>query len=131
MSKEVKVVTEVSCKNSPKSELLRDLTIATARQEYDLPLEWMTDDVSWNIVGFETIEGPAAVSEKLPNFFENNVQELHIDNIITHGKTAALNGKFLFENEKTIEFCHVYTFKSHSKTAKIKIITTYLIEMDE
>lgn len=127
-SEEVKIVSEVSCKNSPKRELLRDLAIQTVQNDLEQTLEWFTEDVSWNLIGQEQLEGLAAVEEKLQSFLENAVLELHIHEIITHGKSAALSGKLIFKEKEATDFCHIVVFKSHSKTAKIQKITTYLVK---
>jgi hypothetical protein len=125
---EVKIVSKVSCKNSPKRELLRDLTIATVQGNIDKLLEWLEDDVRWKIIGDEETQGIEEVEVKLKTILERPIQELHIDNIITHGNTGSLNGKLMLKNEGIIDFCHIYLFKGHTKTAKIKEITSYVIE---
>lgn len=125
---EIKIVSDVNCKNSPKKELLRDLNIATVKQQLEAPLHWLEEEVEWNIIGDENIQDLEAVEEKLKSILKIPIQEFHIDNIITHGNTAALNGKIINENQPSIDFCHIYLFKGHSKTAKIKKITSYLIE---
>lgn len=124
---DIKIVSEVNCKNSPKRELLRDLSILVVKQQLEEPLDWLEEDVEWEIIGDESIHGLEAVEEKLKSFLETPIQEFHIDKIITHGNTAALNGKIIHENQSTIAFCHIYLFKGHRKTAKIKEITSYVI----
>lgn len=128
MSKDVKIVSKVSCKNSPKRELLRDLNIAAVNQQWREINEWLEEDVVWKIIGVEELRGIEAVEEKLQDISSNVIQELHIDHVITHGNTGAVNGKLVLKNEKLMDFCHIYLFKGHSKTAKIKEITSYVIE---
>ncbi|HEU5138658.1 MAG TPA: hypothetical protein VFT51_01700 [Bacillales bacterium] len=52
--------------------------------------------------------------------------ELH--NIITHGRVGSVNGALIFKNQKRLAFCDVYQFTSAGKKAKIKEITSYVIE---
>jgi hypothetical protein len=57
--------------------------------------------------------------------------ELNISNIMTHGSTGAANGILIFENNKSYAFCDVYIFSSAAKNAKIKEITSYVIEVSK
>lgn len=46
-----------NCGNSPKKELLRDLSIAFVKNEIEFCMDWMTDDVVWEIIGDKLIQG--------------------------------------------------------------------------
>lgn len=123
---DINVVSEVNCMNSPKKELLCDLNSSVVKQQLEEPLNWLEEEIEWEIVEDETVQGLRAVEEKLQTFLNIPIQEFHIDHIITHGKTAALNG-----NGEVIELCHIYLFKGHKKTAKIKEMISYIIETNK
>lgn len=117
-----------NCGNSPKKQLLRDLTVAYAKQDIRFCIEWMTDDVIWEIVGEQRIQGKDNVEKALYASSEREVQQLRIENIITHGDTGSVNGTVQLSGNQTIAFCDVYNFRGFGRTAKIKKITSYNIQ---
>jgi hypothetical protein len=116
------------CGNSPKKALLRDISIAFAKNEISFCLDWMIDNIEWDIVGDQLIHGKDNV-EKVLIRMKRNVQQLHIHNIITHGNTGSVNGTLILMDQHTIEFCDVYNFAGFGKNAKIKKITSYVIKL--
>lgn len=126
-SHEIHIECEENCGNSPKKLLLRDLSIAFAKNEIDFWLEWMQDEVVWDIIGDRLIQGKENVEKALKEMKDSTVQELRIHNIITHGNTASLNGMLVRKEKENIAFCDVYHFAGFGKKAKIKKITSYVI----
>lgn len=59
----------------------------------------------------------------------NEVAEIRIANVITHGDTGAVNGRMKVKDGNVYAFCNVYKFKGHSKGAKVREITSYNIEI--
>mgnify|MGYP001186285582 CR=1 FL=1 len=117
----------VDCGNAPKKELLKEFTIAIFQNNKKFCLEWITDDIVWDIIGYQCFKGK---NEWLAAFRQTNqldVQELHIHNIITHGNVASLNGTLILDEGQKIAFCDVYRFSSFGKKAKIKTVTSYVI----
>lgn len=55
--------------------------------------------------------------------------ELTIKNIITHGRSAAVDGTMKSPDGKTYAFCDVYQFRG-LKNPKIKEMTSYVVEVD-
>lgn len=127
-SEHVKIKGAENCGNSPKNEILRDLTIASVKNEQDFFMDWMADDVVWEIIGDQRIEGKGNFEETLIMKMKDKVTELTIENVITHGKTGAVNGIVKLENNQHFAFCDIYTFKTHSKQSKIQSIASYIIE---
>lgn len=121
---EITIQCAASCKNSPKKELLKELTIALVKNEIDTFLHFATTDVVWNIVGEQEIHGIENVKKYFIKY--ENVSLLQIHNIITHGNAGTVNGTISCK-QQDIHFCHVYNFNGHSRTAKIKTITSYII----
>ena len=124
-----KVIVGEDCGNSPKALLLRDLNIAFAKNNATFILEHVTDDITWIMVGDQTIQGKANFTAALERMKDNEVVEVRIDNVITHGDTAAVNGRMKMKDGDAYAFCNVYKFKGHSKSAKIREITSYTIEI--
>lgn len=116
------------CGNAPKKELLRDLTIAFAKNDTEFCINCMRDDIVWEMIGQNRFEGIGEYKEALNNWKKHQVKHLIIHNIITHGNTASLNGTMLLEDETKIDFCDVYNFAGFGKKAKIKKITSYVIK---
>lgn len=116
------------CGNAPKKQLLKEFIIARLKKDISFCEQWMTDDCIWELVGEQLIEGKERV---LHRFAKGNddILELHIHHIITHGNVASLNGTILLKEEKAISFCDIYKFGSFGKKAKIKHITSYIIRM--
>lgn len=126
MPGDLKLSVPSDCGNAPKKAILRDFHIAFVTKNYNALLEHVADDMTWTIVGDETVQGKEAFMHKLNRLIEDPITELVLDNIITHGYTAAANGKMIGP-QTTFDFCYVYRFAGASKTAKIKTITSYIL----
>lgn len=116
-----------NCGNSPKKELLKSLSIAFAKNEIDSCIDCMRDDVVWNIIGDQQIQGIDRFEEALHQRKYRKVEKLQIHNIITHGNSGSVNGALMLKGDQRIDFCDVYNFAGFGKNAKIKTITSYLI----
>lgn len=115
------------CGNAPKKAVLRDFHMALAEGAKELLSDMVSDHVTWRIIGGEVLEGKEAFLRKAAELNEDKTKELEIYNIITHGYTAAANGKRVGA-KRIYEFCFVYRFSSAAKNAKIKEITSYIID---
>lgn len=122
------ILCEENCGNSPKKEQLKKLTIDIAINKIDTFLNIVTDNITWNIVGVKQIEGKQNVAKMLSGIHFKHPKRLEIHNIITHGNKGSVNGTFLYE-QQTIHFCSIFNFAGHSKNAKIKAITSYVIKL--
>ncbi|ALX48886.1 hypothetical protein [Lentibacillus amyloliquefaciens] len=121
---DIKIVCAEDCGNSPKKALLKEVTAAFAVSDTDIVSENFAGNVVWEVVGDKSIDGKTDVIGSMKN---NDVAELHITNIITHGKTGAVNGTIINEEGKSVAFCDVYTFTGAGKKAKINEIMSYVI----
>src|SRR5690625_4765727 len=127
-SENIKIECAENCGNSPKKELLRDLSIAFAKNEIGFCMDWMTDDVAWEIIGDKLIRGKGDFEKALRQMKDREVQQLRIQNIITHGNVGSVNGTLILNDKQSVSFCDVYTFRGFSKNLKIKAITSYIIK---
>lgn len=124
---EIKIFCPEDCGNAPKKRLIQQFTIAMAGNDFAFVKEQLADDVVWNIVGKQKTVGREPFLESLRQTWKTgNVLEIHLDNIITHGRTGAANGFMRLDNGQH-SFCDVYLFNSAGKNAKIKQLTSYVI----
>jgi hypothetical protein len=127
---ELKVICAEDCGNAPKKKLIKDFNIAFANYDIGFIIENISGEVCWNIVGEQlVIQGKEVLAATLEQMKNKKTIELQITSIITHGNTGAANGIIKYENSKTYAFCNVYIFSSTAKNAKIKEITSYVIEV--
>ena len=117
------------CGNSPKNLFVQKLTIAFAKGDSKHILGSVTDDIRWNIVGDELIQGKDNLAQALEQRKAGKAAELTVHHISTHGKSGAANGTVKFNNGKTRAFCDVYEFKD-TKGSSVMEITSYVIEME-
>lgn len=118
------------CANSPKRELVKNLTIYFA--SYDLPkaMSYLDPDVVWTLVGDEPIVGRGQFEKALQAMSQNKATELTIHSIVTHGKEAAINGEMIMEDGNVFGFSDFYEFTS-AKGSKVKSIVSYVIQKNK
>ena len=109
------------CGNSPKNQLLQELTIAVARANRTKIVSILTSDVSWVSVGNKPVEGADAVAKALTRY--GPATKLVIEQVVSHGKAGAVNGVVTF-GEKQRGFCHVFEFNS-AKGTQVSGIKSY------
>jgi len=68
--------------------------------------------------------------KRLTGRIGGTVRRLTIDNVITYGDTGCVNGIIEFGRGKQLRFCDVHEFTGHGKTAKIRRVTSYWIEVN-
>ena len=123
-----RVITSEDCGNSPKNIFIQDLTIAFARRDSKFILDNVTDEIRWNIVGDQLIEGKGNFARALEKIRNDKAMQLTVQHVATHGKAGAVNGTTKLKNGKTYGFCDVYEF-SNNKGAAVKEIISYVIEI--
>lgn len=123
----MKITYPEHCGNSPKKFLLINLYKAVANHEDPFILENLADEIILNIIGAREVAGKQNVILTKNAFVEKGLKEIKINDAITHGNTAAVHGSFFFNDDLRIDFCDVYKFKGFGKNARIKEISSYLI----
>ena len=124
------VSVNTSCKNSPKREFLKDWNIAFLEGNSAFVLGSVSDDVTWNRVGDNLIQGKEVVAKILAEIETDKVTELVLNKIVTHGKEGAVNGTVVMKNGEQQAFCAVYEF-ANTKGTTIKSVASYVIEIKE
>jgi hypothetical protein len=123
-----KIIRSEDCGNSPKNIFLEKLTIAIAKGDAKFILRSITEDARWTIVGERVIEGQEALAESLERIKHNEIAELTMYHIATHGKAGAVNGRLKLKGGRTQAFCNVYEF-GNAKGVNVREITSYVIEI--
>jgi|LSQX01.3.fsa_nt_gb hypothetical protein len=125
----MKIIYPEHCGNAPKKILLIDLYKAVAVQDDDFILNNLTDDAVLHIVGLREVVGKENVISAVNTLVAKGLTEIIIKDAITHGNTAAVYGSLLFKDDLRIDFCNIYVFRGYSKTAKIREIRSYMINL--
>lgn len=125
----IKIIIGENCGNSPRQNLLKEFNIAFVEHNMDFILSCVSDEIIWDIVGDKKISGISDFKNELNNMNETTTLELKIEKIITHGKIAAVEGIMTIQNGETYKFCDTYIFEGFSKTAKIKSLTSFVIQV--
>jgi hypothetical protein len=126
-----KIVCRDDCDNAPRKGLLRDFNAAFANNDVEAILDYLAADIEWRVIGNRTFQGKEAVEGGLREMAgDEPAVELRIDHILTHGKEAALDGVLTFESGRQIAFCDVYVFSGHARSARIREMISYAIEMN-
>lgn len=108
--------------------LLRKINEAFAKNNSAFIIENISDDIEWTVHGDFMIKGKEAFTKKLQNMVSDEEFQLEIDNIITHGKEASVNGTMKSPNKEVYAFCDIYSFSGFKK-ARIRKITSYVIKI--
>jgi len=119
----LKIIVPKDCDNAPKKRLLRDLQIAHARGNVEEVLSYFTEEVQWDVPGQSVLTGKESIRQFLNQMSSLSTQALYLDQIITHGKEAAVRGRLVFENRE-VRFADFYEFRS-AGSKEIKTITTF------
>ena len=122
------IVVEEDCGNAPRKEWLRDFNVAFIEGDVERTLGFVTEDVTWKLVGEGTIRGRVGMRAWLESMAGKSARKVVLRNIITHGATAAINGSYEMESGSKFEFCDVYEFTGTSATKPIRH-TSYVIRV--
>lgn len=127
----VKVSCKEDCGNAPKKILLRDFNFAVARGNLSRASRYLAEEVTWHLfepAGQKQIHGRENVIAEYEGNLVIEPVEFIVDSIITHGVKGAVNGSVKAKDGRSYVFCDVYQFSSHTTSARIKEMTSYIIE---
>jgi hypothetical protein len=115
-----------NCGNSPKNQLLQELTVAMALADVERLSDLVTADVQWTQMGRMPVSGSQSVCRALARL--GRATALKIDHVISHGSSGAVDGVVVFRRKRRA-FCHVFDFAS-AKGTGVSGITTYSIAVE-
>lgn len=126
-SKEMKMIIPKGCDNAPRKQIVIDFTVAVLTGQSDVIKEYAHEDVMWNHLKEqkETAGLDALLSDW--NHEGETIDSLEIYQVITHGKSASINGTITLCDGSKIDFCDVYTFSSAAKSGKVKEVKSYTL----
>lgn len=123
------VVIQEDCGNAPRKEFLRDFNLAFIGGEIEKTLSFVAEDVTWTLVGEGTIEGREGMKAWLESMAGKSARRVVLENIITDGNVAAINGSYEMESGSGFAFCDVYEFTGTSSSSPIGKYTSYVIRV--
>lgn len=115
-----------NCDNTPKKELIKNLTVAFASYNIEKAMNYMDTNVKWTLVGEAPIVGKVQFVAALEKMSHNKAKTLTIESILTHGKEAAVHGEMLMEDRTVFGFSDFYEFKS-IRSEVVKTIVSYVV----
>lgn len=124
----VKIIVEEDCGNAPNKILLRDFKTVFVNKNLGAISNYVTDDVTWQIMGGKQLEGIDNFQKYIKETDGTTITELKINHIITNGTSCAMEGIIRRENGTNDSFSEVYKLRG-SKNGKIKEMTSYVIEV--
>jgi limonene-1,2-epoxide hydrolase len=127
----VKIHIQEDCGNAPKKLFVKDFIVAIVSNDQAFINQNATDDIQWNRVGEQCIEGKDAVLAALQRTRAKTVAELTIYTIVTHGYNGVAEGLLKFKDGSKIAFCDVFRFRASTNNAPVKAITTYAVALAE
>lgn len=108
----MKVYLPKDCGNSPKRILVSKLAEAFAAYDLGKIEPFLDEKVSWQLEGDEPVTGKATFLKALDQMNQNPTKELHISQVLTHGKEAAVRGQMTLSDGTVFSFADFYVFKS-------------------
>ena len=113
-----------------KGKFLEKINQAYASGDTEYIIQNVTDDIQWTVHGDFSVSGKKDFIEGMKKMAGAGSFEIEIENIITHGTSASVNGIMKSGENYTFAFCDVYKF-SGFKNPKIKEISSYVIPIKE
>lgn len=117
-----------------KEEFIRDFNEAFSKNNLEFILNNMSEDIVWNFIGEKVVKGKEAVRDFMKPMSKVETLELELLEIITHGRTAAANGRMKIKEAsgeiKNFGFADFYVFDG-LKMPKVKKLTSYVVPIKE
>jgi hypothetical protein len=123
----LQIIVPDGCGNAPRKIILRDLFIAIVEKDIEVISDYVDESLIYTEVGNRESRGIQSLFDQLEETVDSEVRQLEFYHIITHGKTAAVNGKVVTADRKELHFSTVVVFSSAGKQAKVKKMKSYII----
>src|SRR5699024_6419117 len=108
----MQIIVPEGCGNAPRKEILRDLFIAIVERDSEIISKYVDENLIYSEVGKRESRGMQQLFEQLEETVDSEVRQLEFFHIITHGKTAAVNGKVVTADREELHFSTVVVFAS-------------------
>lgn len=127
MSASFQLIVPKGCDNSPRKQIVLDFIIAVLEGQTANIQSYIDNSIHWyQLNQTKALYGQDELIEWLKNK-QKLVSSLEVYQVITHGKSASINGVITLTKGDRIEFCYVLTFSSAAKSAKIVDVKSYEI----
>lgn len=131
-----KFICDVNTGHSPKAEFYKEWSKWFVEEDVEKINEALDEDIEWEMVGDSNISGKEAVREAFfkreeQDTHENELIELHIENILSHGKGVCGWGTMKMSPHKTYRFCDILEFANHKNDAKVKNVIAFVMEISK
>jgi len=124
-----KLIIPQGCNNAPKKQVVIDFTVGIIMKQIEVIKEYADESIIWyQLKEGKKVQGQCSMLTTLQEENNKAVDSLEIDQVITHGKLASINGVISLANDIEVEFCDVYVFSSAARSGKVKEIKSYRIE---
>lgn len=119
-----------NCGNSPRSLLAIDIAVNLAANKYDKLEPLLAEDFAWRTAGSdsEIVWRELSAHMDQSRSTKNPVAKLEILTSISHGKYAAVSGRAHRTDGSFYSFHDLYEFTGASSSAKLKVVTSYVVE---
>lgn len=117
---------DLSCDNAPKRRTMLTFIIASATVDKKKLSNLVTNDFVWEVPGSFKLEGFDDFYKEIEDH-QVNIASLEVKDNLSHGKVGAIHGTQIAQDGSIVYFTDIFKFESHSKDAKVKAITSYII----
>lgn len=117
---------DLSCDNAPKRRTMLTFIIASATVDKKKLSNLVTNDFVWEVPGSFKLEDFDDFYKELEDH-QVNIASLEVKDNLSHGKVGAIHGTQIAQDGSIVYFTDIFKFESHSKDAKVKAITSYII----
>jgi ketosteroid isomerase-like protein len=114
---------------SPRQAWLRDFNLAFIAGDVEKTLEFVAEDIVWELVGEGRIEGREGMRAWLRSMAGKRARRVELKHFITHGRVASVNGSYEMESGSKFEFCDVYEFADTKNDSPIRHYTSYVVRV--
>lgn len=124
--KDITVLCQLNCDNSPKRRMIRDFLIAAVAKKPKALSLLLDQQFCFVLPGSITLTGIESFSDYTQKRHEH-IRTLEIQSIVTHGKEGAAHGMITTKNNQKIYFAIMVLFSGNQKNALITQTTAYFI----
>ncbi|MCA5012140.1 MULTISPECIES: DNA-binding protein [unclassified Enterococcus] len=125
-SKDITVLCQLNCDNSPKRRMIRDFLIAAVAEKPKTLSLLLDQQFCFVLPGSITLTGIESFIDYTQKRHEP-IRTLEIQSIVTHGKEGAAHGVLSTKNNQKIYFAVMVLFSSNQKKALITQTIAYFI----
>ncbi|KEO72281.1 nuclear transport factor 2 family protein [Anditalea andensis] len=113
---------------SDKNVILKKFNKAFAEGDVDTILNYVSDNIIWNIKGDKLVKGKENFAVYIKEMATHESMGLTLGLPVINGSFAVLEGQMTSPSGNMYAFCDLYTFETE-EGGEIKSLTSYVIEI--